>query len=106
MEVKISFAHYGELRDVNANDNEILLYEKIVKALPSDDFQLVRKSDQYLTLAFGVWDIVRFKWTDRAKWISLPITVGTKKLRLESMDDLENYKEELIASYEYAKKNM
>lgn len=106
MDIELKFAHYGEERETNATKDDMIIYEKLVSLLPEDDFRMVRKSDQYLTLMLGVWDIARFKWTKRAKWIKLPIIdVGSKKRYLESVEDVVQHKDDLIASYEYAKKN-
>ena len=65
----IRFANYGQERDVNATDEELKIFEALKEAT-GRDLRLVRKSDSYVTAALGEWDLARFKFTQRAKWVS------------------------------------
>lgn len=98
-------ANYGQLRDVDATDEELEMFEVIKQIVDAEDIQLVRKSDSYVTAVIGEWDIARFKFTDRAKWIALPVVeVGNKKNRIERVEDVNQYSEQLINSLAHIRK--
>jgi hypothetical protein len=110
----LSFQHHGEFRDVNANDDELRLYERIHEILADaghsrNRLELFRRSDNYLTAGvdtgekYGVVDVVRFKYTPSARWIVLPL-IGTEKIRLTSTQDLYDYSDEIVRHYEDALK--
>lgn len=64
-------SNYGQERDVNATDEELKIFETLKEAT-GRDLRLVRRSDSYVTAALGEWDLARFKFTKRAKWIVFP----------------------------------
>ena len=68
----VNFANYGQTRDVNATPEELRIYE-LIADLVDAEVELVRRSDSYVTAAVGDWDLARFKFTNRAKWILFPI---------------------------------
>lgn len=108
---EIKIAHYGEQREVNGTEEELLIYEKILSFLADDGImydylELTRKSDDYITAgvpskSYGFVDVMRFKYTSRAKWIILPL-ISSKKIRIEDVDDLEDYQEEIVNHYKDA----
>jgi len=67
----IKFTNYGQRRDVNVTDEELKIFEALREAT-GRDLRLVRKSDSYVTAVLGEWDLARFKYTQRAKWVSFP----------------------------------
>lgn len=67
----IQFSNYGQERDVNATEEELKIFEALKEAT-GRDLRLVRKSDSYVTAMLGEWDLARFKYTQRAKWVSFP----------------------------------
>ena len=78
----IRFANYGQERDVDATDEELKIFE-ILKDVTGRDLRLVRKSDSYVTAVLGEWDLARFKFTQRAKWVSFPtVEVGPPKHKI------------------------
>lgn len=94
------FAHYGEERELNMNENEIKIAEYLKTIFPAE---IVRKSDDYLTAVYKGHDIVRFKFTDRAKWVNLPyLDLGKVKRRFDKIDDLSQFKDDIIKSCEMA----
>lgn len=93
--------NYGQLRDVNPTEGECEIFA-FIKNLVSDA-ELVRRSDNYVTAAIGEWDVVRFKYTDRAKWLLFPL-YGTKKYYFNSLEELSNFEGDIIHSYEEIKK--
>ena len=101
----VIFSHYGELREVDATDGEIKTFEIITELLPETPLELVRKSDNYVTALYGLWDIARIKYTDRAKWIMLP-TVEAKQVkhRINSPDEVREFADLLKKSVETAER--
>ena len=89
MDFKI--ANYGQERDVNATDEELKIFEAL-KEVTGRDLRLVRKSDSYVTAAIGEWDLARFKFTQRAKWVSFPTAeVGPPKHKITCPEEAANF---------------
>ena len=99
----LSFSHYGEERLTNATELEIETYNEIVKALDGIDtpapIRLTRKSDDYVTVAIGEWDLARIKFTTRAAWIVLPCVGGkATKRKLNNPSDILDHKDDILES--------
>lgn len=93
-----NIANYGQSRDVDATPEELRIYELINDSVDTD-VQFVRRSDSYVTAAVGDWDLARFKFTSRAKWILFPIVERPKeKHKIESPEDVLKYTEILNES--------
>lgn len=104
IKIKFDIAPFMEDRDINANENEAAVFAFIKSLCPA--VELVRRSEAYLTAAVGINDVVRFKCTDRAKWINVCyVDLGKVKRRFEKIDDLAAFKDDIIKSYDYAIKN-
>lgn len=113
-ETGFNFAHYGELRDVNATDGELAVFTALRSiladaGLDQSKLQLVRKSDSYVSAVIPChhdkWgdyeaDIARFKWTDRAKWITIPMN-GTKKNKIASFADVWQFRDDIVRAYNH-----
>ena len=99
----LNFAHYGEERDLNATPEELKICELIAEMLPSQEgTRVVRKSDDYITLMFGEWDLARVKYTPRAKWVNLSVVdKGNFKRRIADVSQVEEFREDVIRSYEH-----
>lgn len=81
---EIKFANYGQQRGLNATDGEIEIFETLKTMTGLDRLKMVRKSDSYVTAVYRGWDLARFKYTQRAKWIAFPTAeVGPPKHRIE-----------------------
>jgi len=104
----ITFAHYGETREVDATESEAEIYQTIKSLLNdmgcnTDCLSLVRKSDSYVSAVmessgdYGLMDLARFKFTDRAKWIKLGPNFD--KVALKSTEDVADMTEEIRAAY-------
>lgn len=97
-----NFANYGQERERIATETELEIFEIIKSVTGRDDLQLVRKSPDYVTALLGDWDLARFKYTTRAKWIVLPvIEAGSKKHRFDSPGDVAAFADQLKASVEH-----
>ena len=98
-----SFAHYGEERDLNANNDELQIAVYLIKMLPSPDYcRIVRVSDSYITVKCGSWDLARIKYTDRAKWVLFPtIEKQKEKHSIEKTEDVKEFQEYVDKSYEH-----
>lgn len=89
--MEIKFADYGQMRDVNATAEEIRIFE-LIREATGRDIELVRKSDSYVTAVLGDWDLARFKFTQRAKWVSFPaVEAGTPKHKITRPDDVVSF---------------
>lgn len=81
----IKFSNYGNTRELNCTDAELDIFGQLCTLSGAEDLRLERKSDSYVTASIGPTDVARFKFTDRAKWISLPY-VQSGKIKLGSAD--------------------
>lgn len=87
----INFANYGQERDVNATDEELKIFETLQEST-GRDLRLVRRSDSYVTAALGEWDLARFKYTQRAKWIAFPtVEVGPPKHKIAHPEEAAGF---------------
>lgn len=97
----LRFAHYGEERDVNPTDEEAEIFDMIRSMVsdPDGQLRLVRKSDSYVTAAVGEWDLARFKYTERAKWIMFPtVEAKAQKHYIEDPEEVYNFADLLADS--------
>lgn len=102
--MNINFTNYGQLRDVNATPEESEIFETIKRITGADDLHLVKRSDNYVTAAVGDWDLARFKFTKRAKWINLPIIeAGSEKHRITAPADVDGFADDLRKSLEHVR---
>ena len=98
---KLKMAHYGEARDVEASNPEARIFD-ILQSMTDEELQLVRKSDSYVTAMLGDWDLARFKFTERAKWINFPIVQkGSDKNRIEDPEDVRGFEQQIADSIEH-----
>lgn len=61
------------------NKVEFKILETIAKDLDLKDYIIVANSDDYTTMQYKQIDLVRIKYTERAKWISICLTPEDKK---------------------------
>lgn len=111
-EIKITVAN-GKLsinlsdnKALNLNDNEVKLASAIVDALIStgvdkNKIDVVRKSNDYATVVHHgkEWDVdlARFKFTPRAKWVSVPIPESkAEQLKDSPMFSAQRNKKQLM----------
>ena len=76
----VSIANYGQEREINAKPAEQQMADWILREFPDERLRLVRKSDEYVTIKRGSWDIVRIKYAPRAKWLMFP-TLEAKQIK-------------------------
>jgi hypothetical protein len=106
----LTFQHYGERRDLVCTEEERQLYNNVVKVLQDNSLDtkplhFVRLSDNYLTAKYGDWDLVRIKYTARAKWLVFPVAdLRAEKRRITSTDDLFDYVDMILESVAHIKK--
>ena len=98
---ELRFADYGQLKEPNCTDEEIIIYEILCSVTGADDLECVRRTDKYVSAAIGETDVARFKFTPRAKWIWFPY-VGDK-IKLASPTDVERYAEDAIKAVQTAR---
>ena len=106
----MEFANYGQTRDVNCTEAEAEIFHIIRSRcddvnLDSRVLKLVRKSDSYVSAVmessgdYGLLDVARFKYTDRAKWIKF--APGFEKIPLHYIEDVARMIDEISAAYQY-----
>ena len=89
--MNINFSNYGQERERIATESEIEIFEILKELTQAEDLQLVRKSDNYVSAVIGPWDLARFKYTNRANWISFPLVPpGSEKYRFQEVEDVRN----------------
>lgn len=105
MNYGFDFANYGQERDRVATESELEMFETICSVLGREDLELVRKSDDYVSVVVGDWDLARIKFTPRAKWIVLPVLEsGSKKHRIQEPGDVAEFADLIRQSLEHIEK--
>lgn len=95
----IQFSNYGQERERIATESEIRIFDLIRSMTNRDSLELVRKSDNYVSAVLGDWDLARFKYTPRAKWISFPtLEAGAPKHRITDPKDVAGFADLLTES--------
>ena len=100
----IKFANYGQDRDLNCTDEEAQIFGALQEYFQSinldpNQLHLVRRSDSYVTAVFRGWDLARFKYTPRAKWIAFPsVEVGPPKHRISTPSEAVSFVDLLAES--------
>lgn len=65
--------------DISLNLTESALLEKIKKDLNLNDAKIVANTEDYTTLQLYDVDLIRIKYTDRSKWISIILSKEDRK---------------------------
>lgn len=108
---EIIVGNYGQERDVNATTEEMQIFSELIFLISGagqdiDPIELKKKSGSYVAACIGATDIMRFKFTDRAKWIQLPYSADDKDKRpINAPADINQYKREIMAHYHLALAN-
>lgn len=98
-------SNYGQERDLVCTEEERKISDIISNEFEDELLSLVRVSDDYVTIKRGDWDIVRLKYTNRAKWLMFPTyESGSVKHRIESPDDVAQYFDVIRESLAIARK--
>lgn len=99
IKMTIQFSNYGQERERIATESEIEIFDLIGSMTNRDSLELVRKSDNYVSAVLGDWDLARFKYTPRAKWISFPtLEAGAPKHRITEPKDVASFADLLAES--------
>ena len=61
-EPTITFANYGQERDLVCTEEERQIYDGVCRILDDDKPRLVRTSDSYVTIKYGEYDLMRLKY--------------------------------------------
>ena len=100
----LEFANYGQKHEISATDGEYEMFDTLCKMFPETDFEICRKSDDYVTAMIGEWDVIRFKCTDRAKWIAFPCLGKPKKHYIDDSRYIEDYEAAIKESIDFINK--
>lgn len=99
--MRMEIARHGEKREVEATEGELAFFEVIKSILiragaKPESVRLIRKSDSYLTVICR-GEIVRFKYTERARWISIQIVDSVRSnYESDSLFDSQKNKGQLF----------
>jgi len=103
--VSVKVTGAGAERDLVCTEEERAMFDWISEHFPDDDLRLVRVSENYVTVKRGEWDIVRMKFTNRAKWLMFPTyEIKQIKHRIERTAEIEDFEAIIQESIETAKK--
>lgn len=100
---ELKFTNYGQLRELNCTEDELVMYDILRSVTGADDLEFMRRSDSYVTAAIGDTDVARFKFTARAKWILFPYE-SNEKIRIGTPEDVREHSEEARNAVETARK--
>lgn len=101
----LEFQNYGQERDLVCTEEEREIFNRVVDEFPDEPLRLTRVSDNYVSIKRGEWDIVRLKYTNRAKWLMFPTyEIKQTKHRIERTVEVEDYFATIKESIETAKK--
>lgn len=101
-----AFAHYGEERDINATDEEYMVYHILCDMFHDlgydpNQIELVRKSNSYVSAVIGDYDVARIKYSDKAHWIIIPYAEPKSvKHYIDSTSDVQQLNDLLIKAIE------
>lgn len=107
---EIRFANHGQERDLICTEQEREIFEIIQSiceavGLDSELIQLVRKSDNYVSVVlpsskgYGDIDLARMKFTNRAKWIQLAPEFN--KVKITDPEDVSVMAEDVRNAYRF-----
>ena len=70
-----------------------------------NELDLERYSTNYLTIKLGEWDLARYLWGPRSKWIQFPtVEVSKVKHKIKTPEEVEQFSELLQKSVEQIEK--
>lgn len=120
-EVKITIQ--GSTKEYNHVDTEIEAANIIIDDLGLDKslFKYVKPCDDYSTIQYKGFDFIRIKYTDKSKWIRIPMTTEMRKryndnplfdieknknkvMWKSNIKDLHDYKDILLEVIEFRNK--
>lgn len=107
---ELKFANHGQERDLICTEQEREIFEIIkcvcdADGLDSELIQLVRKSDNYVSVVmpsskgYGDMDLARMKFTNRAKWIQLAPEFN--KVKITDPEDVSVMAEDVRNAYRF-----
>lgn len=102
---EVRVANYGQERELNCTEEEREIFRRVCEMFPEETFRLVRVSPDYVTIRRGAWDIVRCKYTMRAKWLMFP-TLEAKQVKhyIDGLQYVEDYEAAIQESIAMSKK--
>lgn len=108
--VRVSMGNYGQERDLVCTEEERIIFRIITRICEENNLdvsvlRLTRVSDNYVSAVmdsgsdFGVMDMVRIKYTNRAKWIRFG--PDFKKADLSRPEDVLKMSEDVVNAYRF-----
>lgn len=96
-DIGLFFAHYGEEREAKFTDEEKQMFDILCGMFKSRGYdptqlELTHKSDNYASVVIGDYDVARIKYTERAKWITIPYAEPkAEKHHISVPDDIRQF---------------
>lgn len=89
--MSISFQDHGQERDLICTEEERKIFNRVCEIV-GDGPRLVRTSPNYVAIKYKGYDLMRLKYTNRARWFNFPMMeVGSMKHHIEGLDDFDEY---------------
>ena len=106
----VNVTYGGKQRDLVCTEEEREIYDTVLEffegnGLDTDPLDFIRISDNYVTIKYGEWDLIRCKFTVRAKWLVFPVLeMSSEKHQIEAPEDVLDYEELITDSLEHIAK--
>lgn len=98
----------GQRRELICTEEEREIFDEIRNIFRSFGFddsglELVRVSDNYVTVKAEPWDVARIKFSSRAKWVLFP-SCESEKHYIESPEDVQDFDAQIRKTIEIINK--
>lgn len=108
--IRVTLGNYGQERDLVCTEEERIIFRIICKicddnGLDLSPMRLTRVSDNYVSAVmdsgsdYGVMDLARIKYTNRAKWIMLG--PDFKKTQISRPEDVLEMSDVVVNAYRF-----
>lgn len=108
--IRVTLGNYGQERDLVCTEEERIIFRIISRICEENNFdvsplRLTRVSDNYVSAVmdsgsgYGVMDLARIKYTNRAKWIMFG--PDFKKTQISRPDDVVKMSDDVVNAYRF-----
>ena len=100
----------GKVKDFDGKPEDFKIFRIICSMFEllgknPNELDLERYSTNYLTIKLGEWDLARYLWGPRSKWIQFPtVEVSKVKHKIKTPEEVEQFSELLQKSVEQIEK--
>lgn len=102
--MELIFNDYGQDKELNAKTEEDQIFD-VLQSMTDGELEFVRVSSNYVTARYKDWDVARFKFAKKAKWIFFPLfEKQTDRHPLASPQDVTEWTDLVQRSMEHIRK--